>query len=316
MDSIEPVVGDEEEELDDQELDDEQEIPEAVEPEGEQEEMPEDLLSPTELAERNEQRASRKPIAAEREPEDRSAVVAELRDLFQEIRQQPVAREEERRPAPEFQPFTLSEEQAKRISTKALEEEGGIAKLIAASVNIGEKRALARMAASPEGQAAMESSGRLFANDFISDKLDDPKTKFSKAVKPQFQAILKGYNMSELASMSKADRDAWFEETWERATGRALLNKSVTKTAPSPGVARGAGARPGAPARGRVVIRMTDAQKKDLRASAPRLFSGEEGEKRFRRQVWEIEHGMTDNPNVRAMTRQSVQFGEAVGFGG
>jgi hypothetical protein len=321
MDSLTPVGGAEEEELDDQELDD-QEIEtgispqDAAAPEGDEEEMPDDLLSPTELAEKKAAESGRKPVVPEREPEDRSAVVAELREIFQGLRQ-PAAPPEERgaqRVAPEFQPFVLSEEQAARLSEKALSEPGGIAKLIAAAVNIGDKRATARMAGSAEGQAAMESAGRVFVSDFLEQKSETDK--YAKAIKPYFREILSTYNIAELAGMTKADRDLWFEETYERATGRAYSKRAVAKPSPSPGVARGAGSRPGAPARGRVVIRMTGQQKKDLRASAPRLFSGEEGEKLFRRQVWEIEHGMTDNANVRAMTRQSLQFGEAVGFGG
>jgi hypothetical protein len=318
-----PVGGDEEEELDETTLD-EQEIPEGGAPEGgesddEAEEMPDDLLTDEERAERTRERAGRAPVAPVRETEDRSAVVAELREIFQGLRQeQPAAqpREQDRRVPAELQPFVLSEEQAQRLTDKALTEPGGIAKLIAAAVNIGDKRAMARMANSSEGQSALQSSGRVFVNDYLEDRLDDPKEKYAKAIKPYFKEILAGYNVAELASMNQADRTAWFDEQWERATGRAYSRKAVTKAAPSPGVARGAGARPGAPGVGRVVIKMTDQQKKDLRAASPRLFSGEEGEKRFRRQVWEIEHSMTGNPTVRALTRESVRFGEAVGFGG
>lgn len=306
-------------ELDDPALD--QETPDADElaletPETEEEEMPDDLLSPSELVQRSAERAAREPVVT-KEPEDRSAVVAELREIFQGLRQEQPPRQEERgqqRVAPEFQPFVLSEEQAQRLTDKALTEPGGIAKLIAAAVNIGDRRATARMAGSKEGQSAMESAGRVFINDFMEEKADSDK--YAKAIKPYFREILSGYNMAELASMSKSDRDAWLEETYERATGRAYSRKAVTKAAPSPGVARGAGARPGAPNRGRVVIKMSDQQKRDLRASAPRTFSGEEGEKRFQRQVWEIEHGVTSNPTVRGMTRDSVRFSDAVGFGG
>jgi hypothetical protein len=318
---LEPIGGNEEEELDDTTLD-EQEIPEGQEREveeveGEAEEMPDDLLSPTELEERNRERAARKPAVQAREPEERSAVVAELRDIFQSIRQEQPAsqpREQERRVPAELQPFTITEEQAQRLPDKALTEPGGIAKLIAAAVNIGDRRATARMAGSAEGQAAMESAGRVFISDFVEQKLESDK--FGKAIKPFFREIIGGYNSAELASMGKADRDSWFEEQWERATGRAYSRKAVTKPAPSPGVARGAGARPGAPGKMRVVVKMTDQQKRDLRASAPRTFSGEEGEKKFQRQVWEIEHGVTSNAGVRSMTRESVRFGEAVGFGG
>lgn len=325
MDSLTPITG-EEEEIDDQDLDD-QEIdddaiaagaPEGDQAEGEPEEMPDDLLSPEELATRTAERAGRKPAATAREPEGGGNLREELLGIFADLRQQqpPPQRGDERPKPAELQPFVLSEADAKRLSDKALTEEGGIAKLVAASVNIGERRALQRMAQSPEGQASMESSGRLFAQDYLADKLDDPSTKFGKATKPQFQAILKTYNMAELSSMSKADRDAWFDEVWERATGRALMNKAVTKTAPSPGVARGGGGKPGVPGRGRVVFKMSAQELKDLRASAPRLFSGEEGEKRFRRQVWEIEHGVTSSGAVRSMTRDSLQFSQAVGSGG
>lgn len=320
---LEPVGGNEEEEIDDTELDDqgtpEGGEPAGGEPEAEEEEMPDDLLSPTELAERQAERGGRKPIAPERDPDEKSTVVAELRDIFASLRQEqppPQSREQERRLPAELQPFVLTEEQADRLSQKALSEPGGIAKLIAAAVNIGDRRATARMAGSSEGQSALQSAGRVFVNDFLEDKLDDPKQKYAKAIKPYFKEILGGYNVAELSSMTESDRGAWFEEQWERATGRAYSRKAVTKPSPSPGVARGAGGKPGAPGRGRVVLRMSESEKKDLRASAPRLFAGEEGEKLFRRQVWEIEHGMTSNRGVAAMTRDSVRFGEAVGFGG
>lgn len=294
-----------------------------VDVEGEEEDMPDDLLSPSELSERNRLRDLDAPVREtaqrDRDTDEKASLVSELRDIFGSLRQQqapPPERERQQQTPPELQPFVLTEEQAKRITDKALSEEGGIAKLIAASVNIGEKRALARMANSNEGRAAMEASGESFADRFIARKLRDPETKFGKATEPQFQAIIDSVDLSQLASMARADRDSWFEEQWERATGRALYQKATTKAPPSAGVGRGAGTRAGAPNRGRLVVRLTDQQKKDLRASAPRMFAGEEGEKRFQRQVWEIEHGKTSDGGIRRMTADSMRFSDAAAMGG
>jgi hypothetical protein len=320
---LEPVAG-EEEELDlGSEGEEEEQLGSAAvgELEGEEEEMPDDLLSPSELEERNRERAAAAPAAAAREPEDRSALVSELREIFGGLRQPAApAREEPAAPARQELPaLTIAPEKAREIQEKILSDPSGagLVNALLWAAGQGEQRAVARLAQSNEGQAALESSGESFADRFVARKLRDPDTKFGKAIEPVFQSMLEEFNLADLARMPRGERENWLDATWERATGRALLQKATTKRPPSPGVARGAGSRAGAPVgRGRVVLRMTEAQKRDLRASAPNLFKGEEGEKLFLRQVWEIEHGVTSSAAVRGMTRESLRFADAVGFGG
>lgn len=313
-----PIDGGDEEEI---ELpDDTGDEPEGGPPpdEGPEEEMPDELLTDAERAERAATRVREPEAPAAKTPD--SAVLAELREIFAPIaatRQEAQPAAQPQRPLPpELQPFSISDEQAARLSEKALSEPGGIAKLIAAAINIGDRRAMARMASAPESQTALQTSAESLADRFVARKLRDPGTKFGKAIEPVFQSMIDDMDLTPLVSMSAADRSAWLEETWERAGFRAITRKAGAKASPSPGVARGAGARPGRPGVGRVVVKLTDSQKKVMRDGSPTLYSGAEGERLFQRHVWEIEHGVTSNPQVRAMTQASTQFGEAVGFGG
>ena len=287
-------------------------------PEDEEEEMPEDLLTEEELVARRAARGVDEPKEPRARDDDRSALVSELREIFGAIAPQQPTREAERAPAAYQPPPPPTPEKLQELTDKILSEPGGLAKALLWARKAGAQDALAQMATSSEGRSAMEASAETFTDRFVARKLRDPGTKFGKAIEPVFQEMLNGMDLTPLVSMTKADRDAWFEETWERAGFRAITRQAGAKKPPSPGVARGAGARPGGPGagKGRVVMRMSEQQKRDMRAASPRLYSGAEGEKLFQRHVWEIEHGMTSNAQVRAMTRASVQFGEAVNFGG
>lgn len=320
MPDQEPVLGDEEEEeevLDTSALGEEETLEgqaPPVEAPAEEEEMPDDLLTPAELAERTRERAERQPAPRESEPVDRSALTAELREIFSGLRQ-PAQPERAAPPAarPELQPFTLSEEKAAELTEKILSQQGGLAKALAWAVNEGDKRATARMAGSNEGQAAMQAAGASFADRFVARKLREPETRFGKAVEPIFQQMLEGFNLSDLASMAPDDRNEWLDGIWERATGRTLIQKATTKRPPSPGVARGAGSKPSGANRGRVVIRLSESEKKQVYATLP---TTEEGRKRGARQIWEIEHGVTSDATVRRAVGDSMRFSDAVGFGG
>jgi len=321
--TMEPVgdEGGEEEEIDlpDEEIGGDPPAGAPVEDETEEEEMPDDLLSEAELIERRAQRGAQAPVARQEErSDDRDALRAELREIFGGLRQEPTQQRTEREPrqAPELQPFTIPADKMEELNQKILTEPGGIVKALQWAINFGDRRAMARIAGSTEGQNTLQASAEAFTDRFTARKLKDPSTKFGNKIEPVFQSMLDEMDLAPLASMPKADRDAWLEETWERAGFRAITRNAGTRPARSPGVARGAGGKPGGPGRGRVVVRMTEQQKKDLRAGSPQLFSGAEGEKRFLRQVWEIEHGVTSSPTVRAMTRDSMRFSDAVSFGG
>jgi len=317
---IDETPGDEDELPDD--LADEAVEPAVVGAEEEEEEMPDDLLTETELLERRAARGTQEPLepaARQRErDDDRSALVSELRDIFGTLAQPQPAHREAEQPRQYQPPPPPSPEKLQELTDKILSEPGGLAKALLWSRKMGAQDALAQMAGSSEGRAAMEASADTFVQNFISRTVNDPNTKFAKATRPVFESMLEEMDLTPLVSMTREDRNSWLRETWERAGFRAITRSAGTKKPPSPGVARGAGARPGGPGagRGRVVLRMSDQQKRDMRAASPQLFAGPEGEKRFLRQVWEIEHGVTSSAQVRSMTRDSMRFSDAVNFGG
>ena len=291
---------------------------EEIAPEAEDEEMPEHLLTEAELEERNREKASKPaPVAKPADDEGaRAAVRDELAQIFGTLRQQsapaggapagPVSPQQAKA-------VRLTDEQAAKLSEQILSSPGGIARALEAAVELGERRGAARIAGDPAAVGMLQTTGETIADRFAARMLRDPAQKFSKQIAPKFDEALRGYDLSELARMPAAERDAWLESLWKNVGYDALISKAVARPAPSPGVSRGAGARGGAPGRTRVVIQLSESDKQSIYKTLP---NSPEGRKKAERQIWEIEHGVTSNPAVARAVEDSRRFGEAVGFGG
>lgn len=306
-----------EDEIEEQQIAPEGQEPAVVPEEIEEEEMPDDLLSPAELEERKREREARPKTPAEPREEDerqRTAIREEFRGIFTGLGGAATQDGGQAAPAKPQRPVRvkLTDEQAQALSDKILSAPGGIARALEAAVELGRRGALEDVAA--ESGGLLQTTGETVAEKFATRKMRDPSEKFANQIEKEYNTILEGYDLSELARMDVSARNRWLDSIWDQAGGRVLRAKATVKPASSPGVGRGAGARSGPPNRtSRVVTRLSESDKQQLYNTLPKT---EEGRRRGARQIWEIEHGVTSDAKIARAVGDASRFSEAVGFGG
>jgi hypothetical protein len=117
--------------------------------------------------------------------------------------------------------------------------------------------------------------------------------------------------VSSLAGMSHEDRKRTLGDYWDIAAGRLLREKGKVRRNVSPGVARGAGGS-GTATRRRVKYTMSEKEKKQLYDSA-RGTDGtisDTAKARVARQIAEIEHGVTSDPEIARVVGENSRFAE------
>lgn len=278
-------------------------------------ELPEILLTPSQLEERQKAEAERQEQdRRSREDAEARAVTQGLRAFLDQVRQPQAPPEEQvQQPAgPRVLP-QLTPEKRREITQAVLQDPEGIAKLYENAIAVGRQLAAEDIRTSPEGVAALQVTAEGFADKFAAKMLKDPSEKLARQIEPYYNGVLAEYDLIELARMSKPERDRWLANAWDIAAGRMNRQKIAAIPQPQPpGVARGSGQRAGAPQR-RVRIRMTEAEKKSVRDS---LRGYPNGAELAEKQIAQMEAGVTDDPKIAAAVDSSIRFSRAVRAGG
>jgi hypothetical protein len=269
--------------------------------------IPEDLLTDEQRA----ARATRKQREDDEKQRSRQAdndqFVSALREVFSGMRPQQQAPQAAPQAAPPQQgPPPITKERAAEITRKILEEEDGLYRALDWAANVGAQRAVASIRSQAGG--VMAASADSIVDRFASRKLAGGG--MAKAIEPFFQKLVDEHDLSQIAALSREERDSQLENLWRMAAGDMVQEKGRLTGPKSPGIARGTSAG-GVRARA-TRQRMSEAEKKQVYAVFPNT---KEGRERAQRQIAKIEWGVEDNPEIARQTAESLRFSDMSRFG-